>query len=766
MYKNEFTQDYASDKRIESLQTERNTLRSVEDQWEIHNFSNIEFSLERESESTEIEEGSVSFEIQGDIRTSISVFFLRKLLNNIQLLGSTAKRIFSTLFYKECSENFELKNFSTIDWIDENTKERDRKQTIQKLRGIWGQLYRFWDFSQLWKGISVGIISGFIDIVSGWLSDIREGYCKYGFYLNRNFCCWVPQEVKQVEKTCHDWISWGDTFNILKKRSYIVSYIFYIIFATLFGVISSFLVNNYAYYAKNSGISEIKIMLSGFIVHDFLGKWTLIVKSLSVCLSIASGLWIGKEGPLIHISCCCADFFFKIFSSAKENQAKKREILSAAAAAGTSVAFGAPIGGVLFALEQLSYYFPEKTMWGSFVCAMIGAMSLKVFINPFRDGRLVIYQAFFKVEWYSFELIPISLLGVIGGLYGFAFIKYNKKILKLKSSYQITNYPIQEVLIVAFITSLVNYSNILMKFQHSNLLAQLFKKCNENDTIIFCMKGNIISSMFILLLSIIFGIFLSCISFGLQIPSGIILPSMVIGALYGRLIGIVLQYIQHKVPSAWVFSACKPDIECVAPEIYSIIGSASALAGVTKMTVSLVIIMFELTGALTYVLPIMIAVMISKWISDAFGKYGIYESWIYLNNYPYLSKDLKVKNDTIENYITETSKLITISAKGHTIKSLVHPNYVELLLKNYTYRGFPIINNDDEAILIGYISRFQLQLALGNYPSKKAKMSINIRKTATAIFLPYNFQIHQYTLILDHGWINHHLHCLRKAVYN
>lgn len=50
--------------------------------------------------------------------------------------------------------------------------------------------------------------------------------------------------------------------------------------------------------------------------------------------------------------------------------AKKREILSAASAAGVSVAFGAPIGGVLFSLEEVSYYFPYKTLWRSFFCAM------------------------------------------------------------------------------------------------------------------------------------------------------------------------------------------------------------------------------------------------------------------------------------------------------------------------------------------------------------------------------------------------------------
>jgi chloride channel 3/4/5 len=57
---------------------------------------------------------------------------------------------------------------------------------------------------------------------------------------------------------------------------------------------------------------------------------------------------------------------------------KRREILSAAAASGVAVAFGAPIGGVLFSLEEVSYYFPSKTMWRTYFCALISAVVLKV----------------------------------------------------------------------------------------------------------------------------------------------------------------------------------------------------------------------------------------------------------------------------------------------------------------------------------------------------------------------------------------------------
>ena len=53
------------------------------------------------------------------------------------------------------------------------------------------------------------------------------------------------------------------------------------------------------------------------------------------------------------------------------NEGKKRELLSGAAAAGMSVGFGAPVGGVLFSLEEVSSFFPPKTMWRSFFCAIV-----------------------------------------------------------------------------------------------------------------------------------------------------------------------------------------------------------------------------------------------------------------------------------------------------------------------------------------------------------------------------------------------------------
>ena len=146
---------------------------------------------------------------------------------------------------------------------------------------------------------------------------------------------------------------------------------------------------------------------------------------------------------------------------------------------------------------------------------------------------------------------------------------------------------------------------------------------------------------------------------------------MVIGAALGRAVGMLVQAIQRANPQFWGFASCPPDIDCVTPGVYAIIGAAFALGGVTRMTVSLVVIMFELTGALTYVLPIMISVMVSKWVGDIFGKQGIYEAWIGLEGYPYLEKQKEAPCDMkIAEIMTKVDELIMIPATGNTLDSL------------------------------------------------------------------------------------------------
>lgn len=76
------------------------------------------------------------------------------------------------------------------------------------------------------------------------------------------------------------------------------------------------------FYAAGSGIPEIKTILSGFVIHGYLGGWTLLTKSIGLALSVASGLSLGKEGPLVHISCCVGNIVSRFFIKFECNEGK------------------------------------------------------------------------------------------------------------------------------------------------------------------------------------------------------------------------------------------------------------------------------------------------------------------------------------------------------------------------------------------------------------------------------------------------------------
>lgn len=121
-------------------------------------------------------------------------------------------------------------------------------------------------------------------------------------------------------------------------------------------------------------------------------------------------------------------------------------------------------------------------MWQSFVCAMVAAVTLQAF-NPFRTGKLVLYQVTYSSGWHGFEMIPFILLGILGvrqsirhslyswlttvttpqGVYGGLFIKLNMKIAEWRKHSRLIKSPVLEVVAVALVTALINYPNVFMR---------------------------------------------------------------------------------------------------------------------------------------------------------------------------------------------------------------------------------------------------------------------------------------------------------------
>lgn len=153
----------------------------------------------------------------------------------------------------------------------------------------------------------------------------------------------------------------------------------------------------------------------------------------------------------------------------------------------------------------------------------------------------------------------------------------------------------------------------------------------------------------LLAVAAIFKLCMTAYTFGITVPAGIFLPGLAIGACAGRSLGGLLKILEDQFPGLGVFADCHSGQGCILPGLYATVGAAATLAGITKMTgmffdysfsciltklqVSLVVIVFELTGALSHVVPIMIAVMTAKWVGDAFGKEGIVGDTFFITLY-------------------------------------------------------------------------------------------------------------------------------------
>lgn len=177
-----------------------------------------------------------------------------------------------------------------------------------------------------------------------------------------------------------------------------------------------------------------------------------------------------------------------MFRKYRTNEAKRREVLSAAAAAGVSVAFGAPVGGVLFSLEEVSYYFPHKTMWRAFFAALVAAVVLSQ-LNPFLSGHLVKFYVEFDYPWHYFEIVPFLMLGIFGGLYGAAFNRFNLWWCSIRRR-RFGSWPVLEVSLVALVTAILSYPNSLTRAASSDLIAALFAECTGNDDSLLCNADN------------------------------------------------------------------------------------------------------------------------------------------------------------------------------------------------------------------------------------------------------------------------------------
>ncbi|XP_065220056.1 H(+)/Cl(-) exchange transporter 5 isoform X1 [Planococcus citri] len=634
----------------------------------------------------------------------------------------------------------QYEDFHTIDWQRDIARDRMRHRYIikRKQNSVFDLIKGAHDAWSGWLcvlfvGLVTGTVAGIVDIGSSWMSDLKFGLCPEAFWLNMEQCCWSSNETSLgAEKgNCSQWRMWSEVLGSSRTGvwAYIVSYLFFIAFALCFAALAAGLVKIFAPYACGSGVPEIKTILSGFIIRGYLGKWTLIIKSVGIMLAVSAGLSLGKEGPMVHIASCIGNILSYLFPKYGRNEAKKREILSAAAAAGVSVAFGAPIGGVLFSLEEVSYYFPLKTLWRSFFCALVAAFVVRS-INPFGNEHSVLFYVEYSKPWNFFELIPFIGLGIIGGIIATVFIKMNVYWCRCRKTTKLGQYPVTEVLVVTAITALLSFPNPYTRMSTSQLIYLLFSQCGVSSSDGLCdyvYLNNVTSfkeatsaeagpgvyhAIWLLLLTLVFKLITTIFTFGMKIPCGLFIPSLCLGSIAGRIVGIAMQQLAFRYPHLWIFSGeCASSDDCITPGLYAMVGAAAVLGGVTRMTVSLVVIMFELTGGVRYIVPLMAAAMASKWVGDALGKQGIYDAHISLNGYPFLDSKEEFAHTGLAADVMQPRRSESLNVLTQDSMTIYE---VETLMKNTEHNGFPVVVSQESQYLVGFVLRRDLLLAIAN----------------------------------------------------
>lgn len=562
---------------------------------------------------------------------------------------------------------------------------------------LWAQFWRLVTAGESWfvitlAGVIIGANAALISIITKWLSDIKMGYCADGWWLNQQFCCW---EIDSDEEFCPSWHPWS--------TASLARWLLYVMFAGVFSFVAGHLVRTMANYAAGSGISEIKCILAGFVMKGFLGFATFGIKSITLPLVIASGLSVGKEGPSVHVACCVGAVVANWFQRFSRSQGKMREVITAASAAGVAVAFGSPIGGVLFSIEEMSHIFRIKTMWRSFVCALVATFTLSV-MNPFRTGKLVLFQVTYSRSWHFFEIIFWVIIGIFGGLYGAFVVKLNIQVAAFRRKH-LAKHGVAEAVVLAVLTAMVGYFNRFLRIDMTEMMSILFRECEGGgDYDNLCQQWAQWPMVNSLLLATIIRTGFVIISYGAKVPAGIFVPSMAIGATFGRMVGIIVKAVYRAYPQSGIFTSCDPDLPCITPGTYAFLGAAAALSGVMRITVTVVVIMFELTGALTYILPTMIVILVAKAVGDFIGMRGMADETIRFNGYPILDQE----GHSPDVPVLEVMKkdLTTLYTLGMRVCD------VEDVLSSTDVKGFPIIASKSSYILSGYIGRTELRYVL------------------------------------------------------
>uniref|UniRef100_A0A8C6LUI2 Chloride channel protein 2 n=1 Tax=Nothobranchius furzeri TaxID=105023 RepID=A0A8C6LUI2_NOTFU len=489
--------------------------------------------------------------------------------------------------------------------------------------------------------------------------------------------------------------------------------------------------------AVGSGIPEMKTILRGVVLKEYLTFKTFVAKVIGLTCALGSGMPLGKEGPFVHVASLCAallsKFMAALFGGIYMNELRNTEMLSAACAVGVGCCFAAPIGGVLFSIEVTSTFFAVRNYWRGFFAATFSAFIFRVLAvwNQEEETITALFKTRFRLDFpFDLQELPaFAILGIACGFGGALFVYLNRLIVECMRKQKTINkfllrkrllYPALVTLLVSTLTFPPGFGQFMagQLTQHESLVALFDNRtwCRQGVAEEFdyishhhAWKHPQVNVFITLILFIIMKFWMSAVATTMPVPCGAFMPVFLIGAAFGRLVGEIM-------------AAMFPDgihvdgsVYPIVPGGYAVVGAA-ALSGAVTHTVSTAVIVFELTGQISHILPVMIAVILANAVAQALQP-SLYDSIIRIKKLPYLPElgmgHHEKYNIRVEDIMVRDVRYITLNSSYRDLQEMLLTGHLKTLA---------LVECRDSMILLGSIERLQLQSLLSLQLSRQRRL--------------------------------------------
>ncbi|XP_030008397.1 chloride channel protein 2 isoform X2 [Sphaeramia orbicularis] len=497
--------------------------------------------------------------------------------------------------------------------------------------------------------------------------------------------------------------------------------------------------------AVGSGIPEMKTILRGVVLKEYLTFKTFVAKVIGLTCALGSGMPLGKEGPFVHIASLCAALlskFMSLFGGIYENESRNIEMLAAACAVGVGCCFAAPIGGVLFSIEVTSTFFAVRNYWRGFFAATFSAFIFRVLAVWNRDEETItaLFKTRFRLDFpFDLQELPaFAVIGIASGFGGALFVYLNRLIVQFIRKQKAINrflmkkrllYPALVTLLVSTLTFPPGFGQFMAgKLTQKESLVTLLDNrtwakqgiAEEFDYIgqSQAWKHPQVNVFVTLVLFIVMKFWMSALATTIPVPCGAFMPVFVIGAAFGRLVGESM--------AAWFPDGIHTDgtIYPIVPGGYAVVGAA-ALSGAVTHTVSTAVIVFELTGQISHILPVMIAVILANAVAQSLQP-SLYDSIIRIKKLPYLPElgwgHHEKYNIRVEDIMVRDVRYITLNCTYRDLHNVLLTGHLKTLA---------LVESAESMILLGSIERAQLQSLLSLQLGRPRRLEY-IKERATA----------------------------------